>query len=124
MQIFFHMILLQIPVMEDSYDERTYLLTFNQYFPVFSFIGKAVRVLHNLPYIVDTEDEMLVCKYLKAEETNKLDKLHRGVYKLHQKFYFVMQIYSPFMIVKMFGHEYKTLKMFIEQILLILSYFN
>ena len=124
MQIFFHMILLQIPVMEDSCDERKYLLTFNQYFPVFSFIGKAVRVLHNLPYIVDTEDEMLVCKYLKAEETNKLDKLHRGVYKLHQTFYFVMQIYSTFMIVKMFGHEYKTLKMFIEQILLILSYFN
>ena len=74
----------QIPVLIQTSDEEAYLTDFNKHFPVFSLIGTKRCISSTaVEYDAQSEDTMLVCKYLKAKEINKLDKLHKGWFYIY-----------------------------------------
>ncbi len=52
------------------------LTIFNDYFPIFKFVGKECLVSSTEDSFRCNDNEKLVCQYLKAKKDNKLDKLY------------------------------------------------
>ena len=60
-------------------DEKDYYEEFKKYFPVFSYIESSIELIgKKVPFDTSTADATLVCKYLDAKMTHKLDRLYKG----------------------------------------------
>ena len=51
---------------------------FAECYPVFDVLGKEKLIGSDIPYECDAQVQ-LVCKYLKAMKTNKLDQVLKGI---------------------------------------------
>ena len=67
---------LQVPSQNAAENPTENLKQFKTEVPVLGLLGTPVAVEHNSNFDI-TDDVQLVCKYLKAYETKRIDKLYK-----------------------------------------------
>ena len=72
----------QVPSGNTTGDPHENLEQFKTEVPVLSLLGTPVPIEHTSKFSI-TGDVQLVCKYLKALETKRIDKLYRERMSLH-----------------------------------------
>lgn len=74
---------MQIPSRSAEVDPLKNLEHFNTEMPVLGLLGTPVPIEHTSKFSI-TDEVQLVCKYLKAYETKKIDNLYRERKWLYQ----------------------------------------